>query len=337
MEHLHAATSEHTSDLRHFVPWRTVIGLIVAGLALWLLIRNMQWTDIVSVLQHADYRWVVIGGIAIVGTFFTRTRRWQALLWHAHPRFRPTLTALLVGQITNLALPMRSGDAVRAVWIRPESGVGATEALASIAIEKIWDLFALVLTACLILLWFPLPAWFAQSTWGTAVVLIVGGTLLLLVLRWRAPVLHVTGSLLAHLPAQWDAAILRRLDRFVDGLESIRRRDSAMSALFWTALTWMLGGIANLAVLIAFGVPSILGAFFLLVALMISGTVPIPGRLGIFEGTTVVSLALFGIPNDLALTVGLVLHLVVMGPPLLGAAILVLWPAYATERADDPA
>jgi hypothetical protein len=38
----------------------------------------------------------------------------------------------------------------------------------------------------------------------------------------------------------------------------------------------------------------------------------------------VVSLGLFDVPYDLALAVGLVLHLVVMGPPLITAGVLAL-------------
>lgn len=59
---------------------------------------------------------------------------------------------------------------------------------------------------------------------------------------------------------------------------------------------------------------------------MVGGTVPVPGRLGLFEGICVLSLTLFDVPRDLALAVGLVLHGVVMGPPLVGAALLALWP-----------
>lgn len=337
MEHLNTTTPERSIDIRRFIQWRTVLGLIVAGLALWILARNVQWADIVSVLQRADYRWVLFGVVAILGTFFTRTRRWQALLWQSTPRFRPTLTALLVGQVVNLVLPMRSGDAARAVWIRPETGTGATEALASVAIEKMWDLLALVVTGALVLVWFPLPAWFAQSTWGTAILLAVGLLVLFVGLRWRETLLRISASLLAYLPAQWDEAVLLRLNRFADGLESIRRPDTSSAALAWTVLTWVLGAVANFAVLAAFNIPSVIAAFFLLAALMVSGAVPIPGRLGIFEGTTVVSLALFGIPNELALTVGVILHLVVMGPPLLATAVLVFWPAQTTEDTDATA
>ena len=306
---------------------RWAIGLGAAGLSCWLLVRDLDWPAVRSALTSADYRWVIAGTAAIVATFFTRTRRWQALLWQSKVRFRPALTALLVGQVVNLALPMRSGDVLRAVWIGPEEGTGAAGALGSVAIEKVWDVLALLACAFALLSWVPLPEWFAHSAWGTALALLLGCAALLAGLRWQESLFRWAGRLLARLPAGWDRALLPRLQRLVGGLEAIRKPGVSLRASLWTILTWFLGILSNLAVLLAFGIPSAVAALFLLAALMVGGAVPTPGRLGIFEGICVISLALFNIPRDQALAAGLVLHLVVIGPPLLATGLLMLLQA----------
>ncbi len=320
---------------------RWIVGLGVAGLSCWLLARDLDWKGVTGALSSADYRWVIAGVLAIVATFFTRAWRWQALLWQSRVGLRPALTALLVGQVVNLALPMRSGDVVRAIWIGPEKGIGAAEALGSVAVEKVWDLLALLVCALILLAWMPLPGWFARSTWGTALTLVLGGSLLWAVLRWQAPLFRLAGRLLARMPAGWDRALLPRLRRLTNGLQAIRHPGVSARALMWTGLTWGLGAAANLAVLAAFGVPSAAIALFLLVALMVGNTaLPTPGRLGIFEGICVVSLyQLFRlVPTDEeALAVGLVLHLVVVGPALIAAALLALWPGRRSVRIDEPA
>jgi uncharacterized membrane protein YbhN (UPF0104 family) len=292
-----------------------MIGLGVAGLSCWLLTRDLDWQAVVSALGSADYRWVIAGALAIVGTFFARARRWQALLWQSKVRLLPAMTAILVGQVVNMALPMRSGDVMRAVWIGPERGTGTVEALGSVAVEKVWDLVALLACGLILLAWMPLPGWFARSTWGTALTLVLGGGLLWAVLRWQAPLFRWAGQFLARLPAGWDQALLPRLQRLANGLEAIRQPQVSVQALFWTGLNWGLGGLANLAVLAA-----------------------TPGRLGIFEGICVVSLeSFFGVPFDQALAVGLVLHVVVMGPPLLTAALLAFWSGRYPRRLNEPA
>ena len=306
-----------------FLRWG--VGLGAAALSIRLLVRELDWAAVVQALRSADYRWVSLALLAIVATFFVRAWRWQALLYRSEARLLPVMTALLVGQAVNTALPMRSGDLVRAAWIGPERGTGTSTALGSVALEKVWDLLALLACAILLLVWIPLPGWFAESTWGTAATLSVGVGTLWGLLHWQDPLFRRAAQVLERFPAGWSAALLPRLRRLALGVESIRRPEASARALFWTVLTWGLGALANWAVLAAFGIPSMSAAVFLLAALMLGGAVvPTPGRLGVFEGICVASLALFDVPGDLALAVGLALHLVVMGPPLVTAALLAL-------------
>jgi uncharacterized protein (TIRG00374 family) len=332
-----AKTTTRPKARAQLVRW--LVGFGVASLSCWLLARNVDWPSLWEALASADYRWVVAGVLAIVATFFTRARRWQALLWQSAIRLRPTMTALLMGQVANMALPMRSGDVIRAAWIGSEKGTGTVEGLGSIAIEKVWDLVALLTCGLILLVWIPLPDWFARSTWGTALALLVGGGLLLIALHWQTPLFRLAGQLLARLPAGWDQALLPRLRRLANGLEAIRQTNVSLKAAFWTGLTWALGALANLAILAAFGVPSAVAALFLLTALMVGGTIPTPGKLGIYEGICVLSLHnLFHLASyDRALAVGLLLRLTVMGPPLLTATLLTLWsgqrPGSGNEQA----
>jgi uncharacterized protein (TIRG00374 family) len=298
----------------------------------------MDWQSVTEAFARADYRRVIAGTMAITATFFTRTWRWQALLWQSTPRLRPTLTALLVGQVVNAALPMRSGDVMRAAWIGPEQQTGAMEALGSIAVEKVWDLLALLACGLTLLIWMPLPEWFARSTWGTALTLLLMGGLLWAALRWQKPLFRLAGQLLARLPAGWDQALLPRLQRLANGLEAIRQPNVSAQAILWTGLTWGLGALANLAVLTAFGIPSAVASLFLLAALMVGAAVPTPGKLGVFEGICVVSLTtFFDTSFEQALAVGFVLHAVVMIPPLITTALLALWPGRHRENSGEPA
>ena len=317
--------------------FRWVFSLGVMVVSLWLLTRELDWAQMVGALRAADYTWVIVGVLAIVGTFFARVWRWQALLWRADLRFWPAMTALLVGQVANMVLPMRGGDLVRAMWVRPEGGVeqdaardvtrpaGASEAFGSVALEKVWDLLALLLCGLLLLALAPLPEWFSNSTWSTAVILIVGGLVLWAGLRWQEVLFRWAALILARFPAGWDKALLPRLQRLAQGLNSLQSAHASGRVFIWTLVTWGLGALSNWAVMRAFGVHAPVAAVFLLATLMVgNAVVPTPARLGVFEGICVVSLGLFEVSDDLALAIGLVLHLVVMGPPLVAAGVLAL-------------
>jgi hypothetical protein len=290
----------------------------------------LDWHSFRQALVSANYGWVLAAVLAILATFFTRAWRWQALLWQSAPHFRPTLTAMLLGQIANMALPMRSGDVVRASCISPENDTGTLEALTSIAIEKVWDLLALLACGLILLIWIPLPEWFTRPAWGTALILVLGGGVLLAALNWQDPLLNLAGNLLSHLPAGWDAALLSRLRRLAISLKVIRRADVSLKVALWTGLTWALGYLANWAILTAFDMPSAIAALFLHATLMLGSAVPTPGNLGVFEGICVLVLARFFYlaSDNQALATGLVLHLVVIGPPMITTAVLMLCPSF---------
>ena len=130
-------------------------------------------------------------------------------------------------------------------------------------------------------------------------------------------------------------ALLPKLHSLGQGLTSIQNPQASARALVWTLAKWGLGALANWAVMLAFGVSSWPAAVLLLAGLMVGGViVPTPGRLGIFEAICVMCLALFDVPYDTAVAIGLVLHLVVMGPPLIVGALLALWSQSTYRRAD---
>lgn len=312
-----------------YVAWmRWGGGLLVSIASIWLLVRRLDGVGVRSALAVADYRWVVAGSVVVVATIFTRYRRWQVLLnWPCLPG-RTVLTALLVGQVVNLVAPARSGDLVRALWILPEGEVHLAEILGSVVVEKLWDLLAFFACVSVLLLLMSLPSWLVRTAWMAALVLvIVVGAV------WSGA-LSRSGRLLDSLTPlpRWvsqnpEHPLQVWFRRLAAGVASLRQPRVFRQALFWTGLTWTCGWLTNFFVLVAFDLFQPTAALFLLAALMVGGAVPVPGRLGIFEGICVVSLALFGVPPDRALAVGLVLHLVVMGPPLVVVSLLLLWPS----------
>lgn len=313
------------------------LGLGVMGLSLWLLNRDLEWEQVGGALRQVNYAWIGLGVLAIMGTFLARSWRWQALLWHGDVTLLPTMTALLVGEMVNMALPvMRSGDVARAVWIGPQPGTDASEALGSVALEKVWDLLALLICGLLLLVLISPPDWVAQSMWGAAGMLGVGSVALWVALRWKALWFRWAGRILAYFPAGWDQALLPKLHSLAQGLTSLQNPQASARAFAWTLVKWGLGALANWAVMAAFGITSLPAAILLLAGLMIGGAiVPTPGRLGIFEAICVMCLAVFAVPYDTAVAIGLVLHVVVMGPPLVVGALLALWSQSIFRRTNE--
>jgi glycosyltransferase 2 family protein len=304
---------------------RWALGLGIASLAIGILARGLDWETLVVALKEAAYEWIVVGVVVISATVITRASRWRMLLYEEGVDLWSAVSAILIGQVISAGLPVaRSGDVARAVWIgRRENSPGVVHTLGSIVIEKIYDLMALCATGLLLLVIIPLPSWFVKSTWGLVLVIVAGVPALYFSIRWQTSLLALSGRILARFPEKVGRLVMPQLGQLMEALGKTRHPRASIGAALWTLVTWLLGGLANWLVMRAFGVPSIPAAIFLLATLMLgSSAVPTPGRLGIFEGITVVSLAQFGVDPGPALAIGLVLHLVVMGPPLVMAALL---------------
>jgi hypothetical protein len=87
----------------------------------------------------------------------------------------------------------------------------------------------------------------------------------------------------------------------------------------------------NYAVQRAFGVDSWIAAVTLLAVLMIGVALPPSiAALGVFEGLSMLTLGIYGIPLETALAIGVALHLVVIVPLIIGTTAL--WLLSARKR-----
>lgn len=317
---------------------RWLAGLALLSLVVFLLIRDLDWASVIQALKQANYRWVALGLLGIVATFFSRVWRWQALLGSPHPPFGATLTAILLGQTLNLFLPARGGDLARSLWAGQHQQISgsAVQVLGTVVLEKLADLLALLCCTAVLLLRMTLPEWFIHSAGGVLLMVLLGIGPLWLGLRWRKHLLSWVATLLARLPRGWDRALLLRLNQLMDGLESIRQPGAWQRLALWTAVNWILGAAVNWAVLQAFHLSLPTAALLLLVLLMAGSSLPVPANLGVFEGICVLGLSLWQVPRDLGLAVGLVLHLVVLAPPLVTVAGLVLWETWMEKYHATP-
>ena len=116
--------------------------------------------------------------------------------------------------------------------------------------------------------------------------------------------------------------MLNNLQRLLDSLTVLRRRDTIVGAASWSAIIWSLSVVINYAVLRAFGVESWIAATTLLVVLMIGVALPPSiAALGVFEGLTMLTLSIYNVPLETALAIGLILHLVVIVPLIVCTAL----------------
>lgn len=288
---------------------------------------NVQLSEVTEALAETNYLILILALGTVVATMLAKAARWRLLFFphQARLRFRKIFSVLLIGQTTNVLLPTRLGDLVRAYLIGEIEGVNKALAFCTVVMEKVVDSLVLLLLFILLLPLVPLPPWFRWSGVfiSSALVLFF---LVVLVVAYRGDQTKTSiNSALRLIPGIERFGLSRAVQIAVDGLALFRRVDVDLKLLGWSAIILVSETLTNYFTLLAMGITLPLSAaLFLLIVLRFGAAVPSsPGKVGVFHYLCVLALSAFSVDKALALSYGFVLHLLVFAPmTLLGATYI---------------
>ena len=290
---------------------RVWIGLAGSVLFLYLAFRGQDLGTIWAALKRANY-WYILPAVAIYfGGVWIRSLRWAFLLRPVQRfRARELFRVVVIGYTANNVLPLRTGELVRAYVLSARSRVRSASALATIAVERIFDgmtMLGFVLIASLSI----------GLTSQVREIAVVGGLLFgtilvaLVVLssgRTRAWTIRVA---VKRLPERVGGPLERATHAFLDGLGVLRSREDLILVCLTSVAAWMLEASVYALISIGFGLGLSPAAVLLVTAVANLATlVPSsPGYIGAFEAGVVLALTgAIGIQHDLALSYAIAVH-----------------------------
>jgi glycosyltransferase 2 family protein len=302
--------------------WQILLGLALSIGSIILAFQGVDFTQVLSAIAGAVPGYIALALAASVATLIAKAIRWKYLFHQRPPSFKISFSITNIGSFINSILPARIGDLIRAYLMGEENHQSKVYVLGTIVVEKIFDLIFIVISIGILLPQIVFPTWVSRPSELTAIFvlafIIAGG-----VIAWkREMVLHQLEVWSKFLPARWRAPVLRQTGNLLTSLECVRNFKQLVLIFAWTLVIWVLGFGTNLLVFWAMGLPlSILPAIFLLVVLQVGVAVPSsPGRIGVFHYLTVLALSVFAIDKGVALSCGIILHLIVYVPlTILGA------------------
>jgi uncharacterized protein (TIRG00374 family) len=235
-------------------------------------------------------------------------------IWHQGRVVSACLADLFIATSMGLTainlLPVRLGEVVRAYALRARAGISVSTALATLVVEGVLDLAAVLAALGVVLIQLPLPEWVQRS--GQALLLVDAIVLLTLILLYRYPGIarSMVRRSLAPLSTKWASRVQGLLTSFVAGLSVLSIGGRMWAALGWTLILWAVVGLAIASNLWALRLPATpLSALTVLAVLSLGLTVPSgPGFVGTFEFFAVFSLGLLGISRTPAMAFALVFH-----------------------------
>jgi len=314
--------------------WRLLVGGLISLAFLWLAFRGVDWSRAWESIAHAHWGWIVLGQGALVLGIWCRAARWRLMFFPQHRRLRQSkfFSIFLVGQVINAVVPIRLGELARAYLIGRSEGVSKAQALWTVVIEKVLDSLTLLLFLLVMGFLVPLPPWLQKAAWALSGAILVGLGLLGVLLRLRRRTEHWLQTLEARRPWLGRLRLARLFAVVVESVRLVRRPELFGGLMAWSVGAFLIGALGNWLVAQAMGLGASYGACLLLLAvLQISAVVPIPtspGRVGLFHYLCIISLAIFGIAREPALSYSLVLHALFYLPIAVGGPIGIWLESY---------
>lgn len=301
--------------------FKILLGFIISGLFLYFAFRKIDFFEMKQSFIKANYLILMPTIIVMFISHWLRSLRWQYLL---KPIKKISVTnlfsALMIGYMGNSILPAHLGEFFRAYVIGRKEDISASSTMATIVIERIVDLFSLLIIMAFALILYPFPDWVRKS--GYIMFFFTIGLFIFLILLKKniSKTMAFLKKFLNIFPQKFSQRIERIIYAFLNGIKGLeRKRDyvviAFLSILIW-ACYWLFFHI-NFYTFDLFQTYQInaISSLVLLVITTISVVVPSsPGYVGTYHFLCQLSLELFGVDRSVGLTYAIAVHAISILP-----------------------
>jgi uncharacterized protein (TIRG00374 family) len=306
--------------------------LIPAALGIVIILffgRSLNWAEVWQSLQKANALMLTLSVLIICLGYLLRSLRWRTLLAPITESSLRELFATTTVGFAAVFLFGRTGEVVRPLWLpMRDSRVRPSAALATIGIERICDLLAIILLFALNLLWFQAPGGREAEyltinrigLWLLAAA--IGGVISLVIFqRFSSFIIEKIEQILSKsfVPKRFWQIFINLLNYLATSLQILRNPKELALTLFWTATLWFSISLPTWFTISAFGFPiSFSESLFVMGWATVASLVPTPGgAAGAFHATTAAALMWVNINREDAVAAAIVLHLVYFAPALI--------------------
>ena len=325
--------------------WQFWVGLSVSVLLLLVLIYQVDLAEMKDALADANYIYVIPAiGLYFIAVYF-RAVRWRFLL--SPLRLIPTAQlypVVVIGYMANNLLPARLGELVRAYYLARREPVNASSALATVAVERVYDGMTLLAWAAvagpvlLLLGEFDGASDTSRTTWialaaATAVIFIIAlGILTVLASLDREHKFFewCTGIV----PLRFRPKAQELIQTFVQGLGILSSPRKHLALFLLSLPVWALEGSMYFLISYSFGIDDQFGSVGVLVLVVVlltatsnlATSVPSSiGGIGPFEVVGQQTLIALGVGASVAGVYVGFLHIVALWLPVNLAGLVWLW------------
>ncbi len=289
-----------------------IIGALISLVFLYLAFRKVDYSELWDALKGANYWWIFPNIALVILSMWMRAYRWKFMVNPIKKVGMGSLfSSVMIGFMANNVLPARLGEFVRAYSLGTKEGISRSATFATIIIERIFDGFSLLLILWLSLLMYPkLPTWIRQASNLFLLINIVTLGLLVLIEVKREFALKLFKLIFRVLPTSLSSRAEEILEKFISGLKVFRNVPSLLWILAWSIFLWVMVGISNYFIFLAFDQqPAIFASFILLGVVSLAVMLPSsPGFVGTFHAACVASFLILNLNESVSRPFSIILH-----------------------------
>ncbi len=295
--------------------WSVVIGIGISAIFLFIILRNVDVNQLGRALKEANYLWLIPNIFFVCFAMYQRAERWKYMLRPiAKVPYKNLLAATCIGFMANNVLPLRLGEFVRAYSLSKQNkAITKSASLATIFVERmVFDLLALLLILAVVLMVTTLPvdAKFKLGIFISLIVAVVGLIFAVIIVLRPEGAGRLLSKYLFFLPEGTKEKVNHTVLKFSRGLLFMKNWREVLWVSGHTIFLWLCMGISNIFVFYAFGYNlPIYASYVLLVVVSILILIPSsPGFIGVYHAGVILTLRMYGIDHDNALSCAIVLH-----------------------------
>jgi uncharacterized protein (TIRG00374 family) len=305
----------------------TVVSLLAIALLAWFL-RHANLSDVWVRVRQSDVRLLLLALGFVAVTYWIRAWRWQMLLAPLGPtRFRTAFRTTVIGFAALSLLPARAGDLLRPYLLARQENLSPPATFATIVMERVLDLIAVVLLLALYVWVLADPASLSGalkrsveiSTAIAAIAAVVSMVIMWILATHPERIGRLVFSAARVLPRTFAVKLARVARTFSGGFAVARRPRHLVAATICSVPLWLAIAAEAWYVTRAFDIAMPYAGSFLLQAILVIGVaVPTPGAVGSYhEAYRIAVTTFFGAPDDAAVAAAIVVHAVSFIPVVL--------------------
>jgi len=295
-----------------------VVGVPVSAVFLWLAFRKADAHETWSALSSAKVGPLVLAVAAMAVVYLAQAVRWRAIARTPGVSTARFCEMVISGVAVNNVLPGRIGDLLRARWLQVAARIPGGRSLATVFVDRAFDVLALVVALVV-----SLP-FVANAVWLRRIA--VGGVVLLglLVLAFVAARLYTRRR---PRDRRADRGLLRRLVRdTLEGLSQPLGRRRAAGLFLLSIGAWLMWALSAWLVARALGIHlSFLQTVLVAAVINLGVAIPSsPGFIGTYQWLAVSALALFNVGASEALAFGVLMQAIWYVPTTVVGGVLLI-------------